>query len=247
LISPLPRWLTGPYLTLVGTYGYLPFTTGEAKNLLKDNAAPLLLSRLKRTGWVERLKRETYRIVHPILCISEISGNRWRNRVSQSERLPLLELAFARALEEFGGRLVSVLLFGSLARGEAGPESDIDLLVVTEGLPESYGKRLDLVRRVIEFDQMRKWREYLWKEKGIYTLLDVIPLTPGEAMITHPFYLDMAEHSVLIWDRDSFMERKIRDLKVSLDKLGASKVTLPSGRSYWSLAKGEKEARELTI
>jgi len=33
-------------------------------------------------------------------------------------------------------RLVSVVLFGSVARGDASPASDIDLLIVAEDLPQ---------------------------------------------------------------------------------------------------------------
>jgi UTP:GlnB (protein PII) uridylyltransferase len=38
-------------------------------------------------------------------------------------------------------RLVSLVLFGSVARGRACPTSDIDLLLVAEGLPRSLADR----------------------------------------------------------------------------------------------------------
>jgi predicted nucleotidyltransferase len=45
---------------------------------------------------------------------------------------------FERALRgRFGGRLRELTLFGSYARGEAHEESDVDVLVVIEGLTES--------------------------------------------------------------------------------------------------------------
>ena len=37
-----------------------------------------------------------------------------------------------RALDRYGDRIESIILFGSVARGEAGEESDIDILVVTK-------------------------------------------------------------------------------------------------------------------
>jgi len=39
--------------------------------------------------------------------------------------------------ERFGDRLRELVLFGSQARGEAAEESDVDLLVVVEGLTEA--------------------------------------------------------------------------------------------------------------
>ncbi len=38
-----------------------------------------------------------------------------------------------RVKEKFGDRIEKVILFGSYARGDAGEESDIDLLVITGG------------------------------------------------------------------------------------------------------------------
>jgi len=41
-----------------------------------------------------------------------------------------------------GDRLCGAVLYGSEARGEAGPESDIDILVLLEG-PVDYGRDLE--------------------------------------------------------------------------------------------------------
>jgi len=43
----------------------------------------------------------------------------------------------------YGDRLDAVVLFGSEARGDAGAESDIDLLVVLRGPMADYGLELD--------------------------------------------------------------------------------------------------------
>jgi len=47
-----------------------------------------------------------------------------------------------RLVARHGGRLRGVLLYGSEARGEAGPESDIDVLVLLDG-PIDYGLDLE--------------------------------------------------------------------------------------------------------
>lgn len=52
----------------------------------------------------------------------------------QREELRTILGDLRRRLERlYGDRLVQVLLFGSQARGDAGPDSDIDVLVVLEG------------------------------------------------------------------------------------------------------------------
>lgn len=54
--------------------------------------------------------------------------------------------AAAQRLEDaYGDRLVDVVLFGSWVRGEAHEESDVDLLVVLEGLDDRAAERNRMV------------------------------------------------------------------------------------------------------
>jgi predicted nucleotidyltransferase len=56
---------------------------------------------------------------------------------------PLLDELRELLVGAFGDRLHGVVLFGSEARGEAGAESDIDLLVVLDHLSADYGDELE--------------------------------------------------------------------------------------------------------
>ena len=55
----------------------------------------------------------------------------------------LLDELRDRLSHAYAGRLNAVVLFGSEARGQAGPESDIDLIVVLDGLMGDYGEELE--------------------------------------------------------------------------------------------------------
>ncbi len=48
-----------------------------------------------------------------------------------------------RAVEQYGHRLGRIVLFGSVARGTDGPESDVDLLVVAEAPDQELRDGLD--------------------------------------------------------------------------------------------------------
>ena len=69
----------------------------------------------------------------------------------------------------YGGRLKRVLLFGSWARGDAHPESDIDLLVVLD--------RIDSV-----WDELRRMDDLLWRHSfGNDTVITALPVAETEA------------------------------------------------------------------
>jgi hypothetical protein len=79
-----------------------------------------------------------------------------KNRVSSHEDPccnEMLEAAYrpiVQALERsFGERLKTVVLFGSQARGDARPDSDHDLFVVIEGLPQDPLARVRVVRMTL--------------------------------------------------------------------------------------------------
>ena len=55
----------------------------------------------------------------------------------------LLDELKERLSAAYGERLHAVVLFGSEARGDARPDSDIDVLVVLETLTGDYGEELE--------------------------------------------------------------------------------------------------------
>ena len=60
------------------------------------------------------------------------------------DRQDLLTRIKTRLEAVYGDRLRGVVLYGSEARGEAGPDSDIDVLVLLTG-PVAFGKELKVI------------------------------------------------------------------------------------------------------
>ena len=127
--------------------------------------------------------------------------------------------------------LVSVVLFGSVARGEAGPDSDLDLIVIGETLPAGRFARLRLLEpadRVFETELDRLYA------RGVRTRLSLVVKTRDEARRLVPLYLDLVEDARLLYDRDGFFAGVLARLRSRLAVNGAERRVLGRVR-YWVL------------
>lgn len=127
---------------------------------------------------------------------------------------------------------MSIALYGSVARGQAGPASDIDLFVVLQEAPSGMLARrrvLDPVRESLTPDL-----EELWMQ-GIYADFVEVIRTAAEARKYHPLYLDMSQEAILLYDRDRFLENLLVRVGELLKKSGAERKVM--GRFwYWDLS-----------
>ena len=136
-------------------------------------------------------------------------------------------VAAAEAWIAGGERLTSIVLFGSVARGQAGPTSDIDVLLVAEGIPRSLADR----RRPF----LEAW-ERTRAARGLpHVDWNLIVKTPDEARYRSPLYLDIVEEGVLILDRGGFFDDVRAGMRARMREPGSRRIHLPDGSWYWDL------------
>lgn len=149
-----------------------------------------------------------------------------------SKRLRHMAERYAQvAGEVLGDDLVSVVLFGSVARGEARPDSDIDLIVVVNDLPPARfarKERLEPVRARLEPAIQEA------QGQGVWTGWTEVILTPEEAAQARPLYLDLTREAVLLHDPSGFFRQILEALRARLQELGAHYVRSAEGW-YWDL------------
>jgi predicted nucleotidyltransferase len=149
-----------------------------------------------------------------------------------NETLAVAALRYAELLRgALGDNLVSVVLFGSVARGEAGPDSDIDLIVVCETLPAGRFARLRLLGQA---DQAFEPELDRLRARGVRTRLSLVMKTRDEASRLVPLYLDLVEDARLLHDRGGFFSGVLERLRSALARNGAERRTLGRVR-YWVL------------
>jgi len=122
--------------------------------------------------------------------------------------------------DAFPGRLRSVALFGSQARGEATARSDVDLAIVVSGRgADDYGA---LTRSL----GGHGLREPPFISAVIWSDVD---------LAGHPWLLiDVAVDGIVLLD-DGVLGREMEAVRRRLAALGSRRVRLPDGTWYWDL------------
>ncbi len=133
----------------------------------------------------------------------------------------LLSKLLAACRQHYGARLVSVAVLGSVGRGTPHPDSDLDLLVVAEGVPDG---RLARVRdfQVVEATLVPDLAEA--HAAGLAPELSPVFKTPAEVELGSLLFLDMIEDARLLYDRENFLRDALAAFQARLRRLGARRI-----------------------
>ncbi|MGQ9782067.1 MAG: nucleotidyltransferase domain-containing protein [Nitrososphaeria archaeon] len=154
------------------------------------------------------------------------------NRIQEPYRRLIAEM-----LEFFIGKLrdqlISIVVYDSVARHEARPDSDIDILIVADGLPATRTERTRLFEMVE--DRLEGIFRSLY-DSGYFVSFSPIMKTSSKARTISPLYLDMVEDAMIVYDKDQFFEKVLDRLSKKLQELGAERVWVGK-KWYWRLKK----------
>lgn len=156
----------------------------------------------------------------------------------------LLKSAKDLIINKYGKDLVSIAVFGSVARGDFNSESDIDMMIVANS-DESMGKRLNNFQTVLE--ELSKTAAYRsCKEKMMPHKIQPIVLNPDEVKKRPSILLDIVTDAMILFDRDDFLRLEIKSMRRRLNETGAKKIE--RGRKwYWILKPDIKRGEAVEI
>jgi len=129
-----------------------------------------------------------------------------------------------------GDDLVAIALFGSVARGQARPDSDLDLYVVTHR-PALGDPRLRTMWGRVDASP-----EYqALAATGFRLSLSPILHTVEELRRHSWILLDITHHGITLYDPASVLERELNAVRRRMAELGSRRVELADGSWYWDL------------
>ncbi len=159
----------------------------------------------------------------------------------QSPYRELLNDLLAGLKKALGENLVSLAVYGSVARGDYRKDSDVDLLIICESLPKEKLRRQEIFIEVEEGLNLEK----LYKI-GFYPNFSPVLKTIEEAKFLTPLYLDMVEDAVILYDKGDFFKNVLDKLRKSLEKQGAKRIFIGK-KWYWDLKPGMKHGEVVVI
>ncbi len=133
--------------------------------------------------------------------------------------------SFAKILVNcFKGDIVSVVLFGSVGRGDARPDSDVDMIVVIKKLPEGRYSRRKLLEPALNVAEKR----------GLTASFNCHIRSPDEAKKITVMYFDLPTDAKILFDKDGFFRGVIDQVKDRIDANGSVRKKW-GNFYYWDL------------
>jgi predicted nucleotidyltransferase len=128
----------------------------------------------------------------------------------------ILDHILKESVKCWGGDLVSIVLFGSFARGDVRQHSDVDLLLVVEELPKDWRERSAVE---LSFERMGL---------QLGTPIQVVLVKPDEVRFAVddivPFLLEIRESYYSLLDRDGFFHNEMKRFGEILFARGVRKL-----------------------
>lgn len=164
-------------------------------------------------------------------------------KVGYKDYKDFLRKAKEEIIQKGKDNILSIVLYGSVARNKARPESDIDILILckkrTSNVENLILKSISSVRKFPEYEKLNK--------RKLYGEISPFIVGINELKENPLILLDIIEDGIILYQKDKVFERILKKFKEKLKKLKSKKVHLPDGTWYWDLKPDWKPGEEVEI
>lgn len=209
------------------------FTPSEVEDTLGGGpTAYAELARLTDLGWLVRLARGRYATMDAIVRLTagaEVGLDPFRSKCFYA----ILHRAVGSAIRVLTGRLDGIILYGSAARGELGPESDLDLMLVVDEVPVSAFEEVRQTGPIGRSVGALIVEE--WERAGHYHAVQVVEATPRAFERPGDLMLGVAEDGRILFDPRGRVGTSLRRLRARYRRHRVRRRRLAAGDYYWEL------------
>jgi predicted nucleotidyltransferase len=219
----------------------------DLKFIIKNpRTLTIKLGKLKRLGLIKdtsgkyELSKKGFEVIK---ILEELNRTLYSSefKVNNIERIPHAYFApiikkYCEILNNYlGERLISIMLFGSIARGDWDKNSDIDILIIVDGWNDKpVWNRIEELRKAKrELEESLEYLEAL--RAGYWPIIQNYPLNIEEAKKFNRVYLDAIIDGIILYDKNNFLTNILESLRKKLEEMGSIRITLPNNKYYWIL------------
>ncbi|MCX9074347.1 MAG: nucleotidyltransferase domain-containing protein [Candidatus Methanoperedens sp.] len=173
-----------------------------------------------------------------------MNSNMTGERIDYQFYQPLLAKLLDLIKDNYENRLISLILYGSVSRGTAKKDSDVDIILVVENL--SYTEAMN--RFLLVEDRLKESTEYLSiKSTGYSPEVKPIIFSREEASESRYIFLDVVNDGIILHDKNAFFKQRLEKLRKRLRDLESKRITREDGSWYWILAPNIKFGESFEI
>jgi len=240
----MPKWIGKRYASLWSKFKEEPFSYSQASSLLKQYTSNYL-SELKTCqslftfGRGRRARR--YRLIPPNLFIYAYAHQFQVEGLKSSLYTSLLVKFFYVLKEDFGENLLAMGVFGSVARGTATKESDIDILILVKNLDMSL---LERTKRILHLKNNAIISQELafLDSLGYTPQLNCYMRQPEELKVTY-FTIDLSYDLHILFD-EGILQEFLHQIEKRIKEKAIQRVYLDEEKYYLDLGLEFGEAYE---
>lgn len=197
----MPKWIGTKYSQLWTEFKDNTFYFNDARDKLGKYTLNYL-SELYKSQSLFLFERESrkriYRLVPPNIYIYSFAHGIDLNWLKQGVYANLILTIFTCLKEEFNQDLLSLGVYGSIARNTADNQSDLDLFLLFRELPDNISERLRMLRKIEEKKLIQDELRYLNK-KSYYPQISCYACKESELKLSF-FTIDIAFDIKILYD-----------------------------------------------
>lgn len=153
-------------------------------------------------------------------------------------------LAAPNVVQELRGKfrehLVAVALFGSAARGESGPRSDLDFLVVLRGVPKTIERRYEVYKPIHSAITSH------YRQARDVTVLDIDEefIEDTDTEVTS-LILNVSSDAVILFDPSGKLATFLDSVRKLIEAAGLERYRTKDGKYGWKPKSGRLQTVEV--